>query len=293
MGRHSMSVRACEKSLEALALWLCAQRERAGLTYAQMAQKVDRDAASLSRADKGQRVPSRGTLVAYVEACGADLAEATRLWKEARAAAAVPRGEKQRMLRPEVVGNFAGIHEAMLEFRRTGGQPSLRALHARARKAGSVLPPTTVSRVLRGLACPPKQLFLTFMKACGVYGAHVHLWAEAWDRANKQRTRTIRRAAAILMEEGETEQHNFYSLRNHISRPEWELDLEKIIYFNLPEDFRVAVQPNWGGRLRGRSMKRDSHLSQNERVLLDILEYHRRAESDNTSDSFSRRVSGD
>ncbi|MER6774930.1 helix-turn-helix transcriptional regulator [Streptomyces bacillaris] len=80
MGRRENAVAAGTRQSEALALWLRAQRERKGVTYAAMAKLTgDRFTAStLSRGASG-RVPSRRLTLAFAAACDADSREAMRL----------------------------------------------------------------------------------------------------------------------------------------------------------------------------------------------------------------------
>ncbi|MGW2987536.1 helix-turn-helix domain-containing protein [Streptomyces goshikiensis] len=190
-------IRACEKSLGALALWLRAQRERAGLTYAEMADATGRNATTLARAAEGRNVPTSATVRAYATACAADVGEAEKLWKKARAAAVAARGGKMELVRPEYIRDFADIHAAMVELRRRCGQPSLRELDLKAGGMG-LLPPSTVSLILRRKARPPRALFLHFVVACDV--TRVSVWADAWDRANGKQTRVLKHAKAILQE---------------------------------------------------------------------------------------------
>ncbi|MFJ2733062.1 MULTISPECIES: ATP-binding protein [unclassified Streptomyces] len=64
--------------LERFALDLRALRERAGLTYTEMADAAHFAASTLSQAAAGQRLPTREVLQAYVRACGGN----PRPWEE-------------------------------------------------------------------------------------------------------------------------------------------------------------------------------------------------------------------
>ncbi len=75
----------CGKTLQALATWLRAGREAAGLTYAELAARTEYSPDTLSRAVSGRSVPRNLKVVlAYAEACGLSGKEAEGLWKKAR-----------------------------------------------------------------------------------------------------------------------------------------------------------------------------------------------------------------
>ncbi|MFE2374405.1 helix-turn-helix domain-containing protein [Streptomyces sp. NPDC059398] len=88
MGRRENAVAASTRQSEALALWLRAQRERRGVTYAAMAKLTGHQfsASMLSRGASGRTVPSRRLVLVYVRACEADVGQALWLWKAARSA---------------------------------------------------------------------------------------------------------------------------------------------------------------------------------------------------------------
>ncbi|MFB7918879.1 helix-turn-helix domain-containing protein [Streptomyces sp. NPDC056061] len=132
MGRRENAVAAGTQQSEALALWLRAQRERRGVTYAAMAKLTDHEftASALSRGANG-KVPSRRLVLAYATACEADTREAIRLWKAAR------RAEEERrrragispefrdlavslrsvMTHPDLIFSFAKLHDVMVWLR--------------------------------------------------------------------------------------------------------------------------------------------------------------------------------
>ncbi|MFJ9855507.1 multiprotein-bridging factor 1 family protein [Streptomyces sp. NPDC101150] len=87
MGRRDKPLADCEESLKHLALWLRAQRQRAGLTYAQLAEQTDYHATTLQRAADGQRVPAAPVVRAYAKARRASEQEAQQLHRKAMATA--------------------------------------------------------------------------------------------------------------------------------------------------------------------------------------------------------------
>lgn len=170
MGRRENAVAAETKQAKALALWLRAQRERCGLTYAAMAKLTGHQftASALSRGASG-RVPSLRLVIAFATACDADADEAVRLWKAARKA----REERRRqagispefrdlassvrsvLRHPAVVDTFGKLHDVMVEMRARQGQPSLgelQTLAGRTPDGRHRLPKSSLSVVLRGEA---------------------------------------------------------------------------------------------------------------------------------------------
>ncbi|MBD9735682.1 helix-turn-helix domain-containing protein, partial [Streptomyces sp. H28] len=77
-GRREQPLDPQAGPLERFALGLRALRERAGLTYAEMAEASHFSPSTLSQAAAGRRLPTRDVLRAYVRACGAD----PRGWEE-------------------------------------------------------------------------------------------------------------------------------------------------------------------------------------------------------------------
>ncbi|MFH9075793.1 helix-turn-helix domain-containing protein [Streptomyces alboflavus] len=59
------------------------RREAGGITYRQMARQVEVSVSTLSRAAKGEQLPSLAVALAYVRACGGDTDEWERRWREA------------------------------------------------------------------------------------------------------------------------------------------------------------------------------------------------------------------
>ncbi|MER7805081.1 helix-turn-helix domain-containing protein [Streptomyces parvulus] len=201
MGRRENAVAAESRQAEALALWLRAQRERQGLTYAAMAILTDHQftASSLSRGASGRTVPSRRLVAAFAAACDADSDEAVRLWKAARRA----KEERRRragvspefrdlatslrsvMTHPDVVDSFGKLHDVMVEMRARQGQPSLAELQTVAGRTPDGrhrLPKSSLSLILRGEAVPSREHLTAFMESLGVPPNGVRRWQQVWDR---------------------------------------------------------------------------------------------------------------
>ncbi|WP_432584911.1 helix-turn-helix transcriptional regulator [Streptomyces sp. HD1123-B1] len=201
MGRRESAVAADTRQSEALALWLRAQRERRGLTYAAMARLTGYQftASALSRGASG-RIPSRRLMVAYATACDADTEEGMRLWKAAR------RAEEERrrragispefrdlavslrsvMTHPDLIDSFGKLHDVMVEMRAREGQPSLSDLQAAAGRTPDGrrhrLPKSSLSVILRGEAVPSRAHLTAFMEALNVSPGNVRRWQQVWDR---------------------------------------------------------------------------------------------------------------
>ncbi|MGW1193088.1 helix-turn-helix domain-containing protein [Streptomyces sp. NPDC002559] len=201
MGRRESAVAAGTRQSEALALWLRAQRERRGVTYAAMAKLTNHEftASALSRG-AGGKVPSRRLVLAYATACEADTREAIRLWKAAR------RAEEERrrragispefrdlavslrsvMTHPDLIDSFAKLHDVMVEMRAREGQPSLSDLQTAAGRTPDGkrhrLPKSSLSVILRGEAVPSRAHLTAFMEALNVSPNNVRRWQQVWDR---------------------------------------------------------------------------------------------------------------
>ncbi|MFJ7280536.1 helix-turn-helix domain-containing protein [Kitasatospora sp. NPDC098663] len=187
MGRRENPIGACGKSLQALASWLRARRESTGLTYTRLAERTRYSGDTLTRAASGGSVPKLAVVLAFAEACGTDLAEAERLWKRARreALAEDARG-KREAVHIHVIDNFADLHAALLALYAKDGCRPYRELSERVGGFGR-LPHATVGRVLNRKSPPRRDFVLTFAQACGVRGAALEAWGQAWDRADSRR----------------------------------------------------------------------------------------------------------
>ncbi|MER6393674.1 helix-turn-helix transcriptional regulator [Streptomyces sp. NPDC001523] len=198
MGRRENAVAADTRQMEALALWLRAQRRRAALTYAAMAQHINYDftASMLSRAAGGKTVPTLQVVEAFARACQVDPTEGRRLWKAARAAEHTRRrraGEFEDLAdkvvqvysHPKVIETVGELRRAMVHLRARDGQPSLAELQRRAGQAQDGrhrLPKSSLGAVLRGDAVPTRGHVVAFAHALGMSRRKTAEWGNAWDR---------------------------------------------------------------------------------------------------------------
>ncbi|MCX4826007.1 helix-turn-helix domain-containing protein [Streptomyces sp. NBC_01142] len=210
MGRRENAVAAGTRQLEALALWLRAQRQRKGISYATMAKTIDYQftASVLSRAANGHTVPSWRLVEAYTSACDAeaDTTEALRLWKAARWAEENRRrrgGTPQdfrdlaatvdsALTHPQLIESFGQLRHAMIQLRAKEGQPSLSALQHKAGRTPNGrhhrLPKSSLSAILRGEAIPSREHVTAFMETMGQSRRKVQRWEMAWDRIAEKDT---------------------------------------------------------------------------------------------------------
>ncbi|MFF7202260.1 helix-turn-helix domain-containing protein [Streptomyces sp. NPDC008141] len=184
MGRAENPIAPCTTSLHALASWLRQRRADAQVSYTELAQRTHFSKATLSRAVSGRTVPRLVVVKALAEVCGADPAEAERLWKGARydARSGWP-GHGASHLRIDYVTTFAGLHLALLELYRRDGSRPYRELERQAGNHGQ-LPHATIGRVLTQRAHPRREFVLAFIQTCGVTDEDdLEVWGRAWDRA--------------------------------------------------------------------------------------------------------------
>ncbi|HEY8981431.1 MAG TPA: helix-turn-helix transcriptional regulator [Streptomyces sp.] len=175
-----------------LAHWLRSLRCSAGLTYREMACRVEGpgcSAVTLSRADSGRVLPRRCVVEAYAKVCGASEQQARAMWESSLAAArerahplpGPPCARRGRRL--DLVYEPAHLLEVMHRLRQDAGHPSLRQLEDRARVHGyGPLPRSTLADVLSGLRLPSEALLVSYALACGRPRHQLHAWRAAWGR---------------------------------------------------------------------------------------------------------------
>jgi transcriptional regulator with XRE-family HTH domain len=202
MGRPERALRrpawrTAEFPLWRLADYLRRVRDRAGLSYQEMADRTQLPKATLQRAADGKTLPGSETVEAYAVACGRDPRTAVR-WRE-RAAGARRRKRRTtsrsrpvsspdpaltprpaRIVRPDQVTTFDDLVEALAYLRRGAGTPTLKEL---AERDGRLPPSTTSDLLRRKTRRPRREVVLAFAQACGEPDASLREWAEAWSRA--------------------------------------------------------------------------------------------------------------
>ncbi|MBB4928838.1 helix-turn-helix domain-containing protein [Kitasatospora kifunensis] len=183
--------------VQALAERLRSLRERAGLSYRQLAETTAHNASTFSRAASGTTVPTEAVLTIYANRCQATKAERRELrtlWRLARRA----QEPTDRAVPLDLIRHPIELCDAMAALRARIGRPSLRMLEARAGGLGK-LPHSTLSLVLRGRAMPSRYLLEHFVRACGVPRSETERWLKAWDRVSASRI-TPREAKNLLLQ---------------------------------------------------------------------------------------------
>ena len=159
-------------------------RERAGLTYSQLAEKAGLSAATLRAAASGTRVPTWEVTRAFAGACDEDESAIRPLWAAARLAAgrSVPPEPPTEPPDPQEAATAADLIGRLNQLLAWAEYPSLAELNRRAGADGhNLLPPSTVWDMLRSQRLPRLQLMLDFVRACGLGEDQVSAWRIAWE----------------------------------------------------------------------------------------------------------------
>jgi DNA-binding XRE family transcriptional regulator len=176
-----------------LARELRRMRNRADLTYHELAAKTGWTPSTLTAAADGQRLPSWPVTRAWVQACGGNGNAVLDLYE--RACIVVGRPAPSRDLSagkppdPAAAATAAELLAQMARLRVWAGNPSLRTLN---RRSGGRLPASTVSEVLRKNSLPRRELVLDYVRACGIPDVAICEWERAW---NVIRSREVNPAA--------------------------------------------------------------------------------------------------
>ncbi|GAA4232658.1 hypothetical protein GCM10022254_33150 [Actinomadura meridiana] len=178
-----------------------------GISYRAMATRSFYGYTTLAEAASGQRFPSWEVTRAYVLACGGDLREWERRWREAADVLRRGGGDKNGERSPPRRTPYASprtpavraaqvdptrartSHELveMLDELRSRAGLSLRQLVERSRSETSTGPVaelarTTVSEILRGERPPRVQVVLRIVELCGGTSSDLRNWAAACHR---------------------------------------------------------------------------------------------------------------
>ncbi|MFJ9544488.1 helix-turn-helix domain-containing protein [Streptomyces sp. NPDC101225] len=196
MGRQEKPISGAVPAVVVLAEFLREQRRQAGgLAYSQLAEFSTYDKTTLSRAASGRTTPGEDIVLDFVRACAAAqghspdeaLAQARRLWREARYEERRAADGSQRPPAPEVelIADRAEMSAALRELYEKAGAPSFQRMEELAGGYGR-LPHSTAHRIVRRGRLPGSVRQLTgFLDACGVAGAEQRPWIDAWDKAHK------------------------------------------------------------------------------------------------------------
>ncbi|MGW4624538.1 helix-turn-helix domain-containing protein [Streptomyces rubiginosohelvolus] len=184
MGRREEPVGA-DGVARPLAVWLRRQRERAGISYRELARKTKYSEDTLRRAASGRAVPTVEVARAFADACGADPREAERLRKNAhvrrsRSKLQEPQG---RLLDIEYVNTFDELRRCMIRAYEHSGSPSYRELSANLNAYGPISR-STLSRFFWNKSKPSREFTLAFARSCGQVA--IESWARAWERCAEQ-----------------------------------------------------------------------------------------------------------
>ncbi|WKU42623.1 helix-turn-helix domain-containing protein [Streptomyces sp. VNUA116] len=261
MGRAENPIAPCDKALQALVQWLRDQRTRAGLSYAQLAERTQHlalpgggqarcSADTLARAASGLVVPRHRAVLAYALACEADPAEAERLWKRARYQQSMAdRRNEEPAPHVRYVRNFAELRAALVELYRKDGSRPYEELE---KASGGVLAHSTVARVISGISGQPTREFvLAFAQVCGVRGAvALNDWRDAWDRAEERRSSgiprsLIRRRSSVRTEQAKGGRVEVYLDRvrlNDDGQETWQLRQDLIARADRPGGLPLQVK---------------------------------------------------
>jgi ribosomal protein L40E/lambda repressor-like predicted transcriptional regulator len=178
MGRHERELSARAVEMTEVARQLRLVRRLAGLTYDQLAQATGLSTTKLYRAANGWRTPWP-VVEAFVRGCGADPGIVHEQWRNAMS---VPAGASFDVARIKSITTFTQLREAMHELRIASGL-SLRELSLRA--GPGMLPRSTLSEALRGLAPLREDLVKAFVQALRLGPEQEAAWGAAWDRASR------------------------------------------------------------------------------------------------------------
>jgi len=186
-------------------------RESAGSpSYDTMARNAHSNKTSLSNADNGEVLPSRGVTQAYVTACGGNPVE----WEERRQAVAVeisaskcrgrrtrrssprPVGERQSLPSPLDLVTVADFRAQLRKVHVWAGSTSYRELAAQATEADLPLARSTISDMLStsGSTMPTSPNLLAFLTVCGVPVNSRGEWLQIREEIIKSPGRRARRS---------------------------------------------------------------------------------------------------
>ena len=176
---------------------------RGSRTYRELAQQTSLSVGTLQAAAKGERLPSWRVAEAFAAACGGTAAIGTvrELWKDARAAEGKPvpndPPDASPVPGPGSVTTPAQFIAMLNQLRAWAGTPSYAELNRRA-PGYNLLPPATVSDVLRKQRLPRLEFVLAFVRACGLDDERAAAWEQAWAALREHELNPAGKPAAVL-----------------------------------------------------------------------------------------------
>ncbi|WP_431906273.1 helix-turn-helix domain-containing protein [Micromonospora carbonacea] len=189
-------------------------RARAGTpTYEAMARVAHSNKSSLSKADKGVRLPSKQVALAYVRACGGPDEEWQARWKrvaqEVNPLSFQPKQPTSLLTVNALAGSVNPVDAITVEefraklrqVRKRLGEPSYKEIEARARGKDVALPASTVFDMLKqgGKTLPRADRIVAFLTVCDIPEGEHDLWLKTREliRARKLQTAATRRALPL------------------------------------------------------------------------------------------------
>ena len=153
------------------------------MTYDQLAAKTRLSAATLRAAAGGTRLPTWKVTCEFVSACGGDQGAVRTLWADACRASGrpVPGEPPAAPPDPGEAASAAHLIATLKQLRLWANSPSLAELNTRA-GGHNLLPPSTVSDMLRRQRLPRIELMLAFVRACELNDDQIIAWGNAWNR---------------------------------------------------------------------------------------------------------------
>ncbi|MFE1925984.1 helix-turn-helix domain-containing protein [Streptomyces asoensis] len=187
MGRPEAPIDFTVPALGSLAQYLRIMRRTAGLTYSELAERVDYSAAHLKRAASGAKLPTLEVALAYVRGCVNDDSDKWPSWTilelHLHASEAVERAarEKRRSTvvpKPQYARDLADLSGAMRDAWKRSGRPSARVMESHTL---GQLPRSTANVIANGHTVPRDfRQYVGFLLACEVDGLALQEWFRAW-----------------------------------------------------------------------------------------------------------------
>ena len=182
------------------------RRLRSSRTYRELAAVTGLSVATLRTAATADRLPTWKVTRAFTVACDGEEGTVRKLWEAACTAASRPIPDDYLPGAPPVPGpgevtNAAQLIEMMRRLRMWADNPSLGELNQRS--GGFLLPPSTVSDLLRSERAPRAALMSAFVRACGLDENQAAAWEQALaDLKERELTTTQPLTARQLTELG-------------------------------------------------------------------------------------------